>query len=386
MTGVAKKIRVALMTYAMDNRPGKGTALYARRLVEELIKLQDPNLELILVHYDQVLADSIYRQAEEIIMPRVRLPFGSHFVSQLMFFWRHRRQRFDIIHWFQPRLYPFFWLAPANHLVVTIHGAGMITSPGKIFNFANLIFNQTLIWFNRYVSAVIAGSRFGKQEIVNAYGVAAHKIAITYYGGGDRFMPLNQEEARTVVGQKLGLTRKYFLSVSRLQPHKNVDSIIRSFILYREQHPTDQTILAVVGWPTEDYDKTYQLARQSKWSEDIIFIDHVDDRWLNQLYSGAEAFIFLSLNEGFGLPVIEAMASGTPVIVANTTSLPEVSGGHALVVEPFDYQATAEALHRIISDPDFRKELVDQGQNWAREFSWHRTAQATSKIYQDLVK
>jgi glycosyltransferase involved in cell wall biosynthesis len=354
--------------------------------VEELIKIGNEDLDLTLVHYDKMPHDPLYRKVGEIVMPQVKFPVGAHFLSQLIFFWKYRRESFDIIHWFQPRLYPFFWLAPAKRLVVTVHGAGMVTSPGKKFNLANFVFNQTLVWFSQYLSVVIAGSEFGKKEIADSYKIPVGKIVVTYYGGGDYFKVIEKSAAQKLVEEKLGIKPGYFLSVARLQPHKNVNSIVKSFVSYRDLYPDDKTCLVIVGWPTEDFLSTYDLANKSRYAQDIIFIDHVEEEMLNPLYSAAEAFLFLSLNEGFGLPVVEAMASGTPVIVANTTSLPEVSGGHAVVVEPFDYQATAEALHRIVSDLDFRETLINQGKLWAREFSWHNTAQTTSNIYKNLVK
>ena len=132
------------MSYAMDNRQAKGTALYTRKLIENL--LANDRFDFYLVHYDKV-DDPLYKKAHEIMIPRIKLPYGSRFVSQLLFFWKFRKNKFDIMHWFQPRVYPFYWLAPAKKIVITMHAAGDITAPG-FFVFSKEVFNFVLKYFN----------------------------------------------------------------------------------------------------------------------------------------------------------------------------------------------------------------------------------------------
>ena len=134
----SEKIKVALMSYAVDGRKAKGTALYAEKLIEGII--ENPRFDFYLVHYEKS-PERFYSRAKEIIMPKVSLPYGSHFISQLLFFWKYRNQKFDIIHWFQPRVYPFYWLAPAKKIIVTMHGAGDITAP------QNFIFSRSVLNF-----------------------------------------------------------------------------------------------------------------------------------------------------------------------------------------------------------------------------------------------
>ena len=129
--------KVALMSYAMDNRSAKGIALYTRKLIEGLVSSNE--IDFYLVHYDEVM-DPLYKKAHEIIMPKVRLPYGSRFISQLLFFWKYRKQPFDVVHWFHPRVYPFYWLVPAKKIIVTVHGAGDITAP-TYFVFSRSVFN-----------------------------------------------------------------------------------------------------------------------------------------------------------------------------------------------------------------------------------------------------
>src|SRR3989338_5159465 len=161
------RIKVALMSHPMDNRAGKGTALYTRKLIEELLK--NERLEITLVHYDAV-PDKLYKKAREIVIPQIpHLPFGTRFVRTLLFFWKYRKEKFDIIHWFQPRLYPFFWLAPAKHIVVTAHGGGDAAYP-HAFLFSRFVFVGVMKLFGRYIRATVGDSAFARQEIIDAYG------------------------------------------------------------------------------------------------------------------------------------------------------------------------------------------------------------------------
>src|SRR3989344_1205158 len=311
-----RPIRIALMSYAMDNRPAKGTALYTRRLIEELV--EDPTLDVTLVHYEQV-ADPLCPRAHEVIMPKVRLPYGSPSVSQMLWFWRARHERFDIIHWFQPRLYPFFWRAPATRVVVTFHGGGDVTA-GDGYVFSRSVFNLIAKTFWRRISAVIADSVYAKGEIVQAYGIEPGRIVAIHIGVAGDFEPLDYQASSEVMAHVYGLPTSYILCVSRLQHHKNVLSLVRAYILGRSGNLFSEK-LVIVGMPAGDEREVYDAASASPYADDIIFKDYIEGEDLNALYAAARVFVFPSLNEGFGLPLIEAMAPGTPVISSNATAL-----------------------------------------------------------------
>ncbi len=376
-----EKIKVALMSYAMDNRPAKGTALYARKLIENL--LDDERFEFYLIHFEKV-DDPLYAQANEILIPKVPFPFGSRFISLMIFFWKQRSDKFEIIHWFQPRVYPFFWLAPAKKIVVTMHGAGDITAPGKM-TFSRKIFNLVLKRFNSRIDMIIAGSQFGREEIIQYYDAHPLKISVTYYGGGEEYQALDKSEARRLAEEKYKLLNPFILNVSRLQPHKNIKRIIEAYNLLRQLHEHSEK-LVIVGWPSQGAKEIYEMALRSPYQNDITFIKFVESSDLNSVYSASEVFVFPSLNEGFGLPVVEAMASGVPVITSNTTSLPEVGGDAAILINPESVEEIAEAMHQVLSNPSLSSQMVAKGLAWSQNFTWEKTAQATKNIYQDLLK
>lgn len=375
------KIKIALMTYAMDNRSAKGSSLYARKIVEGLVS--DGSFEVFLVHFDSV-DDPLYKKANEILIKKIKLPFAARFFSLMWFFWTYRFKQFDIIQWFQPRMYPFFWFAPAKKIIVTAHGGGDKAIKGKFF-LSKWVFNLVLTYFHRYIDVIIAGSEFGRKEISQHYRVPLSKIKVTYYGGGDVYNPLDRKQSFDEVTKKYSIPGPFILNISRLQPHKNVGSLIEAYNIFRDNH-ANKFYLVIVARPHDGYDKTYDLARSSKYSEDIIFIDFIPEVDMNKFYSAATIFVFPSLNEGFGLPVLEAMAAGTPVVTSNVTSLPEVAGDSAVIINPYNVDDIAEAINNLISDVDTYNTLRERGLKWAQGFTWARTVEETKKIYYDVMK
>ncbi len=371
------------MTYAVDNRPAKGSALYARKMIEHLMENSDH--EYYLVHYD-LSCDSIYGLgAKEIIMPHVRLPFATRLVRQWLFYWKYRNEKFDLIHWFQPRLYPFYWLAPANHKVVTAHGAGDITAPGS-FSFGRLMFNIVLRHANFGLSAIIGDSNFARDEIIEFYRTNPKKTHSIPLGGAEDFTPLQPGFRITQCLAKYSIDKPYILSISRHVKHKNIGRLISAYDILRTRYPERQELLVIVGARSLSYEENRKRRDASMYARDIKFIEFIEPADLNALYSGATVMAFPSLNEGFGLPVIEAFASGVPVITAVTTAVGEVAADAAVTVDPQNVSELAEALHRVLSDAPLQDELIAKGLVRAASFTWEETAQQTLCLYDELFR
>lgn len=376
------KIKIAMMSYSVDGRPNKGTALYARKLIENL--LDDGSLKIYLVHFKKS-EDPLYKKAEEIIMPNLNLPFGNQFVSQMMFFWKFRKDKFDIIHWFQPRVYPFYWFAPAKKIVVTAHAAGEYTAASSKRFFSNEVFKFVLTYLNRWIDVCFAVSKYGKLEIEKYYKINPKKVYVTYNGGGEEFKPINKGESITKIEKKYKIKAPFILDVSRLQQHKNVGSLIKAYELLRKNNKDILEKLVIVGSASLDFEEVYGLAEKSVYKKDIFFVDFVERKDLNYFYSAAELFVFPSLNEGFGLPVVEAMASGAPVITSNITALPEVAGDAALLVDPLNIEQMSEAINNVLSDSRLKNDLKEKGLKQAKKFNWRDTAKKTKEIYLNIL-
>ena len=376
-----KKPRIALMSYAMDNRSGMGTALYTRRLLERM--LSNDEFEFYMVHFEHV-DDPLYDKAHEILIPYLKLPFATRFVRTMLFFWKYRNEKFDIIHWFQARLYPFFWFAPAKHIVVTAHGGGEVTAPGA-FPFSRRMFAFVMIHFNHYIDAIIAVSEFGRQEIIEWFRASPERVYVTYPGGGERFRIMPREEAKKKIREKFGVSDAFILDVSRIEPHKNVVRLVESYILARNRGITQK--LVIVGKHGGLYDASVvrSLAESAGYGDDVILISHADGEDLNALFAGADLFVFPSLNEGFGSPLVEAMSVGTPVITSNTTAPPEVVGDAAVIVNPLDVEELAREICRLLGDEKARKELAARGIERAKQFRWDKTTRETLDLYHTVL-
>lgn len=376
-----EKIKVALMSYPMDKRKAKGTALYTRKLIENM--LGDERFDFYLVHYDKV-DDPLYSRAKEIMLPRVKLPYASRFVSTMLFFWQYRKKRFDIIHWFQPRVYPFFWLAPAKKIVITTYGAGDITAPGP-WIFSREVFNFILTKFNRKAAALIAVSKYGCKEIEQYYRAKPEIIFYTYIGGGENFKVIDKNEARRLVAEKYKIESPFILEMGRHLPHKNITNLVRAYKIFRDKYQRREK-LVIVGTKDFDTEKIFKLAEESGYKDDIVFVHYVEPEDLNHFYSAAEMLVFPSLQEGFGLPIVEAMASGAPVITSNVTSMPEIAGEAAVLTDPNDPAEIAKAMDKILGDDIFKKNLIEAGLIRTKRFCWKNTGEETKEIYLKLAE
>lgn len=376
-----KKIKIALMSYPMDNRKAKGTALYTRKLIEGL--LEDPKFEYYLVHYEKV-SDPVYGKAKEIIMPKFRFIVGSHFISQLLFFWKYRKENFDIVHWFQPRVYPFYSLVPAKKIIVTMHGAGDISAPHN-FIFSRSIFNIVLKYFHRSIDMVVVVSEHAKNEVAEYYNFSKDKIISIYNGGGENYKIIEKAEAKKVVENKYNIHGSYILDISRFIPHKNVITLVNAYLEFRDRFPTHTEKLVVIGSSGDKENEVYRARNSSKFKEDIFFVDFVEGEDLNAFYSGAELFVFPSLSEGFGLPVLEAMASGVPVITSNIASMGEIGREAVIVTDPLNTVGLAEIMHSTLENPQKMAKMRESGLERAREFTWKKMIEKTEDLYRKIA-
>ncbi len=272
MENFKNKPKIALMSYAMDNRKAKGIALYTRKLIEGL--LDDNRFDFYLVHYEKV-DDPLYKKAHEIIMPQIQLPYGSRFISQFLFFWKYRKKPFDIVHWFHPRLYPFYWLIPAKKIVVTAHGAGDVSAP-SYFVFSRFVFNFIMIHFHGWIDKVIVDSEHAKTEVIKCYGFQKDLVESIYLGGGENYKLIEKNKARELVANKYGIKNPYILDVARLQPHKNIIRLIEAYTLMRQQdHFLSEKLVIIGASVCAGKRNEYDAAKKSPFAEDIIFINYM---------------------------------------------------------------------------------------------------------------
>jgi alpha-1,3-rhamnosyl/mannosyltransferase len=241
------------------------------------------------------------------------------------------------------------------------------------------------VWFNdfffprriSYADHVLTISDFIKKEICDYMNLRQGKVSVVPLAADPVFKKQSPDEViRNLAG--LNLPEKYFLFVGSLEPRKNLELIIRAMASQKNPIP-----LVLAGWDGWGDKSWLKEALPQELKEKIILPGYVDDKTLACLYTGAVGFIYPSLYEGFGLPVLEAMACGCPVICSNAASLPEVAGDAALYIDPSDPDALQLAMDQIISNPDLRQDLRERGLVQASRFSWKNTAEITLRVFHD---
>lgn len=225
---------------------------------------------------------------------------------------------------------------------------------------------------------VIAISESTKRDVCRLLAVPADKVQVTYLGVADHFRPPSPGE-RAGFLDEVGLGR-YIYYQGTLEPRKNLLTLVEAFRLLRQSGWEDHR-LVLGGAPGWGYRSIYQAVERYGLTEDVIFLGYVPPEQSPRWYGGADLFVYPSAYEGFGLSPLEAMACGTPVITADTSSLPEVVGEAGLMVSPGDVRALMEAILRLLSDTNLRTELIGKGLERARKFTWAKTARATSSLY-----
>ncbi len=269
-----------------------------------------------------------------------------------------------------------------------------------IYDLLGWRFPQTLSWRGRLLyrltmglavrsaDALITISESAREDLALRYRVPRERIAVTPLAAGQRFAP-QPPEAVMAVRMRYDLPSSYVLYLGSNKPHKNLERLIRAW----EQAsagadpggPIGSAQMILAGHEDAKHPEARQFVAAHGLGARVRFLPNVDDADLPALYSGATLFAFPSYYEGFGLPPLEAMACGTPVLCANASSLPEVVGDAALLVDPYSPPDIAEGLVRLLNQPDLRRDLRERGLSRAHEFSWQRTALATLRVYAKLV-
>jgi glycosyltransferase involved in cell wall biosynthesis len=267
--------------------------------------------------------------------------------------------------------------------VVTVHDAiAFRYSQGynRVNNFLNRRYLPTMLHF---ADAVITDSQAAKADIETYLGLPPNKVHCSYIAADIRFSPVAAEDTARVVA-KYDLRPPFVLYLGALEARKNVDGLLRAYAqLVHAGFANAQLVIG--GKPTWKHEAIGRTLSELALGERVKFTGYVEDADLPALYSAAAVFAFPSHYEGFGLPVLEAMACGTPVVCSNNSSLPEVVGDAALMVDPANDEAIAHALGLVLSDAGLAAQMRARGLERARCFSWQATAARAVAVYERLV-
>jgi glycosyltransferase involved in cell wall biosynthesis len=285
------------------------------------------------------------------------------------------RERIDLLH--AELMAPV--LTPVR-IVVTLYDLSYERYPDFFATGVPTGFRQFIPRTVRRAAVVLTISEFSKQDIVRFYRVPPEKVVVTLCAADPIFRPLKDEARLAAVRARYGTGDHFILCVGDLQPRKNLKRLITAYVKLRQADATRHK-LVLVGRKAWLYDEIFAVARASGYVDELIFTAYVPDDDLVALYNAADLFVYPSIFEGFGLPPLEAMACGTPVITSNTSSLPEVVGDAALMVDPINVEALASAMVAVLGDTDLQTRLSACGLQRAAAFSWEATARTILRAY-----
>jgi glycosyltransferase involved in cell wall biosynthesis len=269
--------------------------------------------------------------------------------------------------------------------VVTIHDCIHLMFPQYLRNRAAYLYARASMWSAAHQAhRILTVSQASKRDIIHFFSVPPEKVVVVYNAIEERFSETPSEEAIERVRERYQLNHPFVLYVGNIKPHKNLVRLIEAFAELRRRG-FDELKLLIIGDEISKLPALRRAVHSHKLHKHVRFLGYLEDETLASLYRLASVFVFPSLYEGFGLPPLEAMASGTPVVTSNESSLPEVAGDAAVLVDPYDVDSIVGGMRRVLSDPAFAAELSRRGPERAREFSWERSVQKTRKVYQDVA-
>ena len=299
----------------------------------------------------------------------LRIPFG---IPQAV-----RRHRSEVLH--------VTYVAPpvvSCPTVVSVHDLSYLAYPQSVSPRVRLMLSTLVPMSVRRAARVIAISAFTRQDLVTRYGIVEEKISVIHLAAGPAFRVLDDAGRQRLPE---GVSEPYVLAVGNLEPRKNLARLIEAFAAVARE-PGVSAKLVLVGKSKGQTASLARLVAQHGLRERVVFTGFVDEDQLVLLYNRAALFIYPSLYEGFGLPPLEAMACGCPVVASNVTAIPEVLGDAALLVDPTSVSAMAEAMRDVLKRDELARDLRARGLRQVARYSWAHAAQQTREVYADAIR
>jgi glycosyltransferase involved in cell wall biosynthesis len=360
-----------------------GVGVYAKNLIDELVGRRLDIRLFVLVQDDD--PDFDYRNCTSV--KAIRVPSKLFRILPLRFLLEQIGLPFlfliykiDVIHSLH---YSFPLLRFGTKQVVTLHDMTFFNMPEFHVRF-KVIYFRFFIWAAvRYADSLIFVSHSAKLDCNDRFGPSWGQSFVVYHGKAEAFRPNIDPEQVVNVRMKFKLPANFILYIGTIEPRKNIARLIKAFALIASNHPEVLLVIAgMKGWGTEDL---FESVRNLKIESRVRFIGFVPEDEKASLLSGAKIFIYPSIYEGFGIPVLEALACGIPTITSNTSALPEVAGEAALLVDPTSVSEISNAMEQLLMDTGLRAKLHKESLRQAAQFTWLKTADLTLKIYKQTL-
>lgn len=303
-----------------------------------------------------------------------RILFENRKLSKL-----YKKWDYDILH--SPAyILPYNWNLPG---IITVHDTISLDYPEYCSTLNMINFNLNLKRSVRKAEKVIAVSECVKRDIIRTCKVNPEKIEVIYNGINPNFREVTDARELNSVKVKYGLPDNYILFVGNIEPKKNLERLLLAFDLLagKKEIPHYLVIVGQKGWK---YKKFFETLSKIKFSDKVILTGYVNEEELRSIYTMADVFVFPSLYEGFGYPVLEAMSCGTPVVASDSGALPEVTGGNCLFVDPYSIEEIASAIGSLVLEESLRKQLISSGLRHVQDFTLKKSVTNTLNLYRSL--
>jgi glycosyltransferase involved in cell wall biosynthesis len=356
-----------------------GIGTYVRSLIQALARIDTENRYLLLVRPQDREALGDLPENYQLLLESSPVYSVRELIALSWNLWRQHLDLYHATHYVLPA-------AVAPPVVVTIHDIIHLLYPDFLPSRMAFLYAQRMIRRSLHRgNAVVAVSQNTKSDLMQYFDVDGKKIQVVYNGVDDVFRGRLPEEDLERWLRSLGLERPYLLFVGNPKPHKNLDTVVQAYARARRLAQFDAPLVCVGGRPASEM-KIRQRAEHLGIGDRVRLLGHVAQEALPAIYQGATLFLYPTLYEGFGLPVVEAMASGVAVITSNNSALKEIAEGYGHLVDPLDIDGLARAIAHCMGDADHRERLARLGERRAQDFRWEETARKTLEIYRRTAR
>ncbi len=392
-------IDVRWLQEAMANRSLGGIGTYSYYLVKGLLSVDSKNEYILFVSEDRSHKEILQianrnSHARILNLPKDwRIPFMPKSLSTVPTMVQERlsivptlgRLELNVFHSLHQFIPPY--QIRDCRSAVTVHDLTHLVFPHyylrrKIYRWVYFARIKAL----RKASRITTNSENTKNDVIKLLNIHEDKVKVVYHAIGENFHPVRDSSRTRRIMKKYGITGEYVLHVGGISPTKNIGGLLAAFKKLLAMHRKDLKLVIAGNLSfTPYYERVFrQSLKELDLMERVILPGHVPDENLALLYNGACLLVYPSLYEGFGLPPLEAMACGTPVVVSNAASIPEVVGNAGLYVNPYKVDEIVSAMEKVLTNKSLREEMVGRGLERAKLFSWEKTARKTLAIYESL--
>ncbi|NJK78802.1 MAG: glycosyltransferase family 4 protein [Chloroflexaceae bacterium] len=372
-------MRIGYLTYGLDRAPA-GIGRYALELLRAMAA--HSSHEFVLLTTERSDPHGLWQQFEHYPLPACRRLPALLTLGNVLLHAAARRYRLDVIH-DSNGIAPFLGLAGQVRCGLVLYDAFAYTVPQQHNLLDNLRYRVHLPWAARRADVIFTLSRHAHHDLVRYLALPPERIRIVPGAVSAAFRPIPDGAERQAVLARYGIEPPYVLAVGGLSGRKNIARLLQAYAALQPHYP--DLWLVIVGkpqWRTAAIMQTYEALRERAR---MLFVGYAADADLPALYSAAQLFVFPSLYEGFGLPPLEAMACGTPIITSNVSSLPEVVGDAALLVDPYNLAALTAAMQQVLDDAALAQRLRERGLARARLFTWGQAARTVLESYEQCM-